>query len=68
MRKIIFFDINGTLIERDSRTDLPFSYAVDSLLSVENAMEGVDTAARSDQDVFIEVLRKHKVEYTDELW
>lgn len=68
MRKIIFFDINGTLIERDSRTDLPFSYAIDSLLGMENAMAGVDTAARSDQDVFMEVLRNHKVEYTDVLW
>lgn len=68
MKKIIFFDINGTLIERDSRTDLPFLLAVDEVLKLKNAMEGVDTAARSDHDVFHEVLERHEINYSEELW
>ena len=68
MRPVIFFDINGTLIERDSRTDLPFSIAVDNLLGRENCMEGVNTAARSDHDVFMEVLKRQHISYTDDLW
>jgi phosphoglycolate phosphatase-like HAD superfamily hydrolase len=68
MKYLIFFDINGTLIKRDSRTDLPFSHAVDKLLNLTNAMEGVDTSARSDQDVFMEVLDNHDLNYSDDLW
>lgn len=68
MPTLICFDINGTLIARDSRTDLPYANAVDKLLGKENAMEGVDTSARSDQDVFMEILRNHQVAYTEELW
>lgn len=68
MNKLFFFDINGTLIERDARTDLPFSHAVDLLLNSENAMEGVDTSARSDHDVFKEVLEINNKTYTEELW
>ena len=68
MKPIIFFDINGTLIERDHRTDLPFSKAVDELLGLKNAMKNVNTAARSDQDVFREVLSLNSIPYTDGLW
>lgn len=68
MKYLIFFDINGTLIERDERTDLPFGNAINTLLKVEDAMTGVDTSARSDHDVFIEVLGKYQLEYTDKLW
>lgn len=68
MKTLICFDINGTLIARDSRTDLPYSQAVDRLLGKENAMEGVDTSARSDQDVFMEILRNHQLTYTEALW
>jgi len=65
---LIFFDINGTIIKRDSRTDIPYQRAIDFFLSTEDAMEGVDTSARSDQDVFIEVLGKYNEEYTEEKW
>ena len=68
MSILIFFDINGTLIKRDSRTDLPFSEAVDRTLSLSDAMNGVNTAARSDMDVFMEVLSKFEIEYTNDLW
>lgn len=68
MNTIIFFDINGTLIERDARTDLPFSEAADDLLGKSNVMDGVDTAARSDKDVFMEVLNKQNIPFTNELW
>lgn len=68
MKPIIFFDINGTLIERDHRTDLPFSIAVDELLGLKNAMKEINTAARSDQDVFREVLALNTVPYTEDLW
>lgn len=68
MTHLIFFDINGTLIERDSRTDLPFACAVNQLLSVNDAMAGVNTSARSDQDVFMEILNNFGLAYSDEKW
>ncbi len=68
MSTLIFFDINGTLIKRDERTDIPFSNAVNTLLSTENIMEGVDTSARSDKDVFMEVLGKADLEFGEKLW
>lgn len=68
MNYLIFFDINGTLIQRDARTDLPYGYAIDEYLDLKNGMEGVDTSARSDHDVFMEILENHKLEYSTELW
>lgn len=68
MTKLIFFDINGTLIARDARTDLPFGDAVNELLGTDNAMAGVNTSARSDQDVFMEILNNYNREYSDSLW
>lgn len=68
MNRIVFFDINGTLIERDSRTDLPFMDAIDDTLGIKDALVGVNTAARSDQDVFMEVLNRYNVAFTDALW
>ncbi|PID79444.1 MAG: hypothetical protein CSB19_02325 [Clostridiales bacterium] len=68
MKALIFFDINGTIIERDSRTDLPYYLAVDKLLGIKNAMAGIDNSARSDQDVFREALVNHGVNYSDHLW
>lgn len=65
---LIFFDINGTLILRDQRTDIPFSRAVDEFLGVSGAMRGVDTSARSDKDVFIEVLSRHGAGFSPESW
>lgn len=68
MKFLIFFDINGTIIKRDSRTDLPYSHAINKLLSTENAMDGVETSARSDKDVFIEVIGKYNMTFTEDLW
>lgn len=68
MGTLILFDVNGTLIMRDSRTDIPYSQAVDLLLGTDNAMKGVDTSARSDRDVLMEVLRREGVDYTESLW
>lgn len=68
MKILIFFDINGTLIERDARTDLPFEEAINTLLNVTNALDGVNTAARSDKDVFIEVLSKRKIDFSEPLF
>lgn len=68
MSSLIFFDINGTIIKRDERTDIPYQKAVDLFLEVKNGMEGVDTSARSDKDVFIEVLHNHDQSYTEERW
>ncbi len=68
MKPLILFDVNGTLIKRDSRTDLPYEYAVNELLSIENSLEGVNTSARSDVDVLMEILEKRGLEYTDKLW
>lgn len=68
MSTLIFFDINGTLIKRDARTDLPYTYALNKLLKIENSMEGINTSARSDKDVFIEALGKQTLDFTDELW
>ncbi len=68
MNYLIFFDINGTIIERDERTDLPFAYAMKNLIDVNEPMKNVDTSARSDKDVFMEVLRNFNVEFTEQLW
>lgn len=68
MVTLIFFDINGTLIKRDSRTDLPYTYALNELLSVEDSMEGIDTSARSDKDVFMEALEKQGKDFSESLW
>lgn len=68
MSSLICFDINGTLIARDARTDLPYIHAIHRLLNVENAMAGVNTSARSDQDVFMEVIAKCGVAYSESLW
>ena len=68
MNALLFFDINGTLIERDARTDLPYSNALNRLLGTDNAMDGVDTSARSDKDVFMEVLQKKGISFDDDTW
>ncbi len=68
MRALIFFDINGTILERDSRTDLPYFLAVDQLLGAKDAMAGIDNSARSDQDVFREALNKNGIDYNSNLW
>ncbi len=68
MKALIFFDINGTILERDSRTDLPYYQAVDELLGAKDAMAGIDNSARSDQDVFREALAKNGINYSDRLW
>ncbi|HDS03530.1 MAG TPA: HAD family hydrolase [Firmicutes bacterium] len=68
MKPLIFFDINGTLITRDERTDLPFSQAVNRFLDSKGGMEGIDTSARSDKDVFMEVLANHKMQFTEPQW
>lgn len=68
MGSLIFFDINGTIIKRDERTDVPYQNAIDLFLDAKNAMEGVDTSARSDKDVFIEVLDKFGQGITEEKW
>lgn len=65
---LIFFDINGTLIKRDHRTDLPFTYAIETLFGREGLMEGVNTSARSDKDVFMEVLGKVQKDFNEGLW
>jgi phosphoglycolate phosphatase-like HAD superfamily hydrolase len=68
METMIFFDINGTLIARDERTDIPYALAVDELLGRSNAMKGIDTSARSDRDVLLEVLHRFRVPYDGTLW
>ncbi len=68
MKALIFFDINGTIIERDSRTDQAYCEALDQCLNITNSMADVDNSARSDQDVFREVLSKYKIAYSDALW
>ena len=65
---LVLFDINGTLIRRDERTDIPYTNAVNGLLGTQNAMEGVDTSARSDKDVLMEVLCRHGRTFSEELW
>src|SRR6056297_2001037 len=68
MSSLIFFDINGTIIKRDKRTDIPYNNAIDQYLNVENGMDEVDTSARSDKDVFMEVLDKYGQEFSEEKW
>ena len=68
MSTLIFFDINGTLIKRDARTDLPYTYALNNLLQVENSMDGINTSARSDKDVFMEALEKQSLEFCEDQW
>lgn len=68
MKYLIFFDINGTIIKRDSRTDLPFEYAVNKLLDVDNSLNNIDTSARSDKDVFMEILQNFNKTYSEDLW
>lgn len=68
MKYLIFFDINGTLIERDARTDIPYCDAIDEYLGVKNGMNGVDTSARSDKDVFLEVIEKFNRTFSEDLW
>lgn len=68
MGSLIFFDINGTIIKRDERTDIPYQNAINLFLDIQNAMTGVDTSARSDKDVFIEVLDKFDQDFTEEKW
>ncbi|MTI65073.1 MAG: HAD family hydrolase [Firmicutes bacterium] len=68
MSKLIFFDINGTIVKRDERTDIPYKKAIDSFLNVKDGMDGVDTSARSDKDVFIEVLEIHNETFSEDKW
>ncbi len=68
MGVLIFFDINGTIIKRDHRTDTPYQKAIDLFLDTENGMDGVDTSARSDKDVFMEVLDNHSTSFSEEKW
>lgn len=68
MKALIFFDINGTIIKRDSRTDLPYEYAVNQLLNIENSLALINTSARSDKDVLMEILDKNNLEFSNEIW
>ncbi len=65
---LIFFDINGTIVKRDKRTDMPYSEAVDEFLGISEGMKGVDTSARSDKDVFMEVLENCGKSFSEDLW
>lgn len=68
MRHLIIFDINGTIIKRDDRTDVPYSRSLDEIIGTDNAMQGIDTSARSDKDVFMEALGRHGINYSNQLW
>lgn len=68
MEKIFIFDINVTIIKRDKRTDIPFELAVDKYLDLAAGLNSVDTSARSDKDVFYEVLSKHSLLFTEDRW
>jgi phosphoglycolate phosphatase-like HAD superfamily hydrolase len=68
MNYLIFFDINGTIIERDERTDIPFGEAVKNLIHKDDPMAGVDTSARSDKDVLLEILDKYNLPFSEALW
>jgi len=68
MKVIIFFDINGTIIKRDARTDIPFELSIDEFLDRKGGMAGIDTSARSDMDVFGEVLRKFNMGFSELQW
>lgn len=68
MGVLIFFDINGTIIKRDKRTDIPYEKAINLFFNTKNSMDGVNTSARSDKDVFIEVLDKHDLTFSEEKW
>ncbi|WP_432400858.1 HAD family hydrolase [Wukongibacter sp. M2B1] len=68
MGSLIFFDINGTIIKRDHRTDIPYQKAIDIFLNTQNGMDGVDTSARSDKDVFMEVLDNHNTYFSEGKW
>lgn len=68
MRALLLFDINGTIVARDERTDLPYYEAIDACFNLTNGMAGIDNSARSDQDVFREVLAKHNIAYDDAHW
>jgi len=68
MSTLIFFDINGTIIKRDNRTDIPYANAIDIFLEIDNGMDGVNTSARSDKDVFLEILGKVGKQFTEDLW
>ncbi|MCK4957009.1 MAG: haloacid dehalogenase-like hydrolase [Candidatus Cloacimonetes bacterium] len=68
MSKIIFFDINGTIIKRNPDTDISFEKAIDGFLEITDGMKGVDNSARSDKDVFMEVLANNQMELNEELW
>ena len=68
MRPLLLIDINGTLVERDARTDLPFVEAVERLFGREGVMSGVDTTARSDWDVFLELQDRYGTGSADQAW
>lgn len=68
MGVLIFFDINGTIIKRDKRTDIPYEKAINLFFHSQNSMDGINTSARSDKDVFIEVLDKHSEVFSKEKW
>ena len=68
MSKIIFFDINGTIIKRDERTDIPYQKAVDLFFNITDGMKGVETSARSDKDVFMEILERQDQQFSEEKW
>ncbi|MGM0378392.1 MAG: HAD family hydrolase [Bacillota bacterium] len=68
MSKLIFFDVNGTLIQRDKNTDNSFENAADILLNTKNSMKTVDTSGRSNQDIFNEILKKHNRSFNNKLW
>lgn len=68
METMIFFDINGTLIARDERTDIPYALAVGEIIGQKNVMKGIDTSSRSDRDVFLEILHRFRVDYDEKLW
>ena len=68
MNKLIFFDVNGTLIQRDKNTDNSFENAADILLNTNNSMKTIDTSGRSNRDIFNEILNKHDRSFNHKLW
>lgn len=65
---LIFFDVNGTIIKRDARTDIPFADAIDIFFDISGGMNGVYTSARSDKDVFLEICTKNNLEFSNNMF
>lgn len=65
IRKLLIWDIDGTLVDCGSAGHQAMERTFEELFSIENGFEGISMAGRLDQVILKDAFDRHEVEHTD---